>query len=227
MSARSVTRFWFNGGRYTAAAQTTGDYPGTLGYISDARPTTIAAGSANDVFQNTVGPSLTKPTETRATQFIVIERPSCTLVGAGRNKPIINTTSYNEGPDGVSNDETGFPGLAYPFPAGTELDPTTGLLGGGSPIFVYGQKELNQPIYILPGQTFENKFIPLTGVSGATVTGGEGTYTPGDSVASFVTYSVYDGPDALIASKLIEMGYPVSMGNVQWYKRTLLAQNKA
>ena len=40
----------------------------------------------------------------------------------------------------------------------------------------------------------------------------------------FTTYSVYDGPDALIASKLVEMGYPVSMANVDWYKRQLLAE---
>ena len=46
----------------------------------------------------------------------------------------------------------------------------------------------------------------------------------GDSVVRFTTYSVYDGPDALIASKLVEMGYPVSMSNVDWYKRQLLSE---
>ena len=53
---------------------------------------------------------------------------------------------------------------------------------------------------------------------------GGDTLIPGDTCVSFTTYSVYDGPDALIASKLVEMGYPVSMSNVDWYKRQLLAE---
>ena len=50
-------------------------------------------------------------------------------------------------------------------------------------------------------QTFENKFIPLTAVSGTVLQGGD-VILPGDTCISFTTYSVYDGPDALIASKL-------------------------
>ena len=47
-----------------------------------------------------------------------------------------------------------------------------------------------------------------------------------DIVASalqcFVKYTLYDGPDALIANKLLEMGISVNPGNVDWYKRTLI-----
>ena len=173
MSARSVSRLWTNGGQYTAAAQATGDYPGTTGYIVDARPTTMTAGESTDTFSDSVGPSLTMPTAAT---------------------------------DGAENNDA------------------TGSAIGNPGQYVYSMAKLNQPIYILPGQTFQNKFIPLSGVSGSTVTGGEGTYTPGDSVVSFTTFSVYDGPDALIASKLVEMGYPISMSNVDWYKRQLLSE---
>ena len=224
MSARSVSRLWLNGGQYTAAAATTGDYPGTLGYITNPRPTNITAGQSTDTFSDSVGPSLTKPTATMATQFIVIEKPLCSIIAQGRVKPIVNTTAYNVNPDGTSNDTSSFPGLSYPFPDGAEVNDATGIAAGNAGQYVYSMAKLNQPIYILPGQTFQNKFIPLSGVSGSTVTGGEGTYTPGDSVVSFTTFSVYDGPDALIASKLVEMGYPVSMSNVDWYKRQLLAE---
>ena len=169
--------------------------------------------------------SLTMPTAATATQFIVIEKPSCSIFAQGRVKPIVNTTSYNVNPDGTSTDVSAFPGLSYPFPEGAENNDATGVAIGNPGDYIYSMNKLNQPIYILPGQTFENKFIPLSGVTGATIVpGGDGQFTPGDSVVSFTTYSVYDGHDALIASKLVEMGYPVSMSNVDWYKRQLLAE---
>ena len=36
----------------------------------------------------------------------------------------------------------------------------------------------------------------------------------------FVKYTLYDGPDALIANKLLELGISVSPANVDWYKRS-------
>ena len=225
MSARSVSRLWLNGGQFTVAGAVAGDYPGTTGYIVDARPTTMTAGQSTDTFSDSVGPSLTMPTAATATQFIVIEKPLCSIIAQGRVKPIINTTAYNVNPDGTSNDNSAFPGLSYPFPDGAEVDDTTGIAAGNAGQYVYSMAKLNQPIYILPGQTFENKFIPLSGVAGATVAGADPyQFTPGDSVTSFTTFSVYDGPDALIASKLVEMGYPISMSNVDWYKRQLLSE---
>ena len=226
MAARSVTRFWTNGGGYTAAAALTGDYPGTLGYIVNASPTNMTAGSSTDIFQNSIGQSVTKPTSTNATQFITIEKPSCTIKSEGRNQPIVNTTSYNVQPDGVSDNQSAFPGLAYPWPEGAELNDATGVAIGGTPQYVYSNTKLSQPIYILPGQTFENKFIPLGGVTGTTYAAGieVPVVIPGDTVSCFVTYSVMDGADALIANKLVEMGYPVSMSNVDWYKRQLISE---
>ena len=54
MSARSVSRLWLNGGQFTAAAATTGDYPGTTGYITNPRPTNITAGQSTDTFSDSV-----------------------------------------------------------------------------------------------------------------------------------------------------------------------------
>ena len=156
------------------------------------------------------------PTAATATQFIVIEKPLCSILAQGRMKPVINTTEYNENPDGTSDNLSAFPGLAYPFPDGAENNDTLGTAAGNPGQYIYSMNELNQPIYILPGQTFENKFIPLTAITGSSVVGGGDNLIPGDSV--------YDGPDALIASKLVEMGYPVSMANVDWYKRQLLQE---
>jgi hypothetical protein len=44
----------------------------------------------------------------------------------------------------------------------------------------------------------------------------------GAGVACFIKYTLYDGPDALIANKLLEMGVTVNPNNVDWYKRSLL-----
>ena len=46
-------------------------------------------------------------------------------------------------------------------------------------------------------------------------------------VRFFIKYTLYDGPDALIANKLLEMGVTVNPNNVDWYKRTLIEQQSA
>ena len=33
---------------------------------------------------------------------------------------------------------------------------------------------------------------------------------------------MFDGPDALICHQLLEMGIPITVDNVEWYKRILL-----
>ena len=43
-----------------------------------------------------------------------------------------------------------------------------------------------------------------------------------EDLRCLVQYTLYDGPDALIATKLVEMGVAVRPENVDWYKRQLL-----
>ena len=42
-----------------------------------------------------------------------------------------------------------------------------------------------------------------------------------------VKYTLYDGPDALIFNKLLELGISVSPANVDWYKRSLISAQSA
>ena len=56
------------------------------------------------------------------------------------------------------------------------------------------------------------------------VTGRAGT---GARPEAFVKYTLYDGPDALIANKLLELGISVSPANVDWYKRSLISAQSA
>jgi hypothetical protein len=111
----------------------------------------------------------------------------------------INTTDYFLDPDNIPND--GIPGAASPYPRSINFQPAFNLY---------------PDVYVLPGQVWD---VLVTFYNA-------GAFLAGTSVAGelmcFVKYTLYDGPDALIANKLLEMGISINPGNVDWYKRSLL-----
>ena len=187
-----------------------------------AQTTANYIGKKTSIFIGGAGNNITKPAETSATQFVVIEDIGVTptdyhsassitssrgLVQVSGNEisgPVaylqvtINTTDYFLDPDGVGND--GVPGTAAPYPKTS---------------FHQGNFNLYPDIYVLPGQTWDLgvTFYNDGGVSSSIAKG---------ELQAFVKYTLYDGPDALIANKLLEMGVSVNPGNVDWYKRSLL-----
>ena len=174
-----------------------------------------------DIFIGGVGNQITKPAETTATQFVVIEDLACSPHNGMHVQVRINTTDYFQNPD--VTDQKGIPGLASPYPrgapikngtiAGVETDDYTACL----PSFT-----LYPDVYVLPGQTWSviiNLDTTLTGPATSSAAAG--------TVAAFVKYTLYDGPDALIANKLLELGVTVNPNNVDWYKRTLIEQQSA
>ena len=187
-------------------------------------------GVANSIFIGGFGNNITMPASTTATQFIVIEdigtTPSyfmgasaATGVYRGQQNGVIgdevagprsfinvriNTTDYFLDPDGVGND--GVPGTGAPYPRESWCLPSFNLY---------------PDVYVLPGQVWDVRVTTFnpTFTTGAAI-------APGDLMA-FVKYTLYDGPDALIANKLLEMGVSVNPGNVDWYKRTLISGSSA
>ena len=186
-----------------------------------------AEGSALSIFIGGRGNNITKPAETTATQFIVIEDIGVTPTayhgatgssgtyrglrhdtGAECSGPrayvqvVINTTSYFLDPDNVGND--GIPGTAAPYPRSVFFQPSFNLY---------------PDVYVLPGQTWDVQvsFYASEGFVASTASAAAG------ELMAFVKYTLYDGPDALIANKLLEMGVSVNPGNVDWYKRTLIS----
>ena len=171
--------------------------------LNTARPYSIFIGG--------VGNNITKPAETTATQFVVIEDIGCTASDLftatsptnwidGPRAYIqvrINTTDYFLDPDNIGND--GIPGTASPYPRTIAFQPSFNLY---------------PDVYVLPGQTWSVLYKPRTAIVGAGATS--------TCVACFVKYTLYDGPDALIANRLLEMGVTVNPNNVDWYKRTLI-----
>ena len=144
----------------------------------------------------------------------------------------INTTDYFLNPDNVTN--AGIPGTASPYPRSLDFQPSFNLY---------------PDVYVLPGQVWDVRVTSFArdsaaaasvGAGGATVavayTGDWGKapaalagIVAGDAVMNgidfnaFCKYTLYDGPDALIANKLLEMGISINPGNVDWYKRSLLS----
>ncbi len=170
----------------------------------------MTAGDEVSVFIGGVGYNITKPAETTATQFVVIEdvalTPMSGTLKGGHAQIRINTTDYFQNPD--VTDQTGIPGDASPYPRGIS-DGTNNLLK----CF-----DLYPDIYVLPGQVWDVLYT-----AGETIT----QSTTAECAACFIKYTLYDGPDALIANKLLELGITVNPNNVDWYKRTLIEQQSA
>ena len=174
---------------------------------------TVAIANANtetSIFIGGVGYNITKPAETTATQFVVIEDVSCTPFATGSatnnggfTQIRINTTNYFQNPDVTQ--QSGIPGTASPYPRGYQN--------------ILKTFDLYPDIYVLPGQVWDVLYT-----QGAfSLQAGEVC----DVVAVFIKYTLYDGPDALIANKLLELGITVNPNNVDWYKRTLIEQQSA
>jgi len=188
-------------------------------------------GTATSIFIGGFGNNITKPAETTATQFVVIEDVACsptafyqageaaggyirglesgTTNGVFGNRAYvqvrINTTDYFLDPDNVGND--GIPGAASPYPRSTNFQPCFNLY---------------PDVYVLPGQVFDALVTTYqTGAHSSAVT------LEGNQLSAFLKYTLYDGPDALIANKLLEMGISINPGNVDWYKRTLIQSQTA
>ena len=179
----------------------------TLRRGTDNQPKYVAASTEYDVFIGGIGNNITKPAETTATQFIVIEDIACTPHLGGAVQVRINTTDYFQNPD--VTDQKGVPGLASPYPRGAAST------SGGTDNLLKSF-DLYPDVYVLPGQVFQILYSQRTATS----------TTDTEVVAAFVKYTLYDGPDALIANKLLELGVTINPNNVDWYKRTLIEQQQ-
>ena len=66
----------------------------TLRRSVDAQPQVVPANREYDIFIGGIGNNITKPAETTATQFIVIEDIACSAWLGGALQVRINTTDY-------------------------------------------------------------------------------------------------------------------------------------
>ena len=178
-----------------------------------------------DIFVGGYGTNLDIPAFIKATQFIVIDELSC-WPPAATVQPWIETTKFFQNPDGSVAD--GLSGYTSPF------IPTGGTTA--SPIGLKQSYLLSEsPIYVMPGQTW-GVYWSLKGGSPVSIPSTTGPvtvdYTIDNALISstgdlpiprvYLEYILFDGPDALIAYKLINNGYAPTVDAVQAYKRMLI-----
>ena len=206
MSMRSQVYEWSN--LQTSANQ--------LRRLSTDQPVQVTANREYDIFTGGIGNNITKPAETTATQFIVIEDIAASPVLSGAVQIRINTTDYFQNPDVTNMD--GIPGLASPYPRGANstLDLTSVTASSVGSQNILKSFDLYPDVYVLPGQTFQILYSTRDGTDG----------TSTQIVSAFLKYTLYDGPDALIANKLLELGVTINPNNVDWYKRSLIEQQQ-
>jgi hypothetical protein len=108
----------------------------------------------------------------------------------------------------VGND--GIPGAASPYPRSINFQPCFNLY---------------PDVYVLPGQVFDA--LVTCYQNSAFADGATAPAKESSQLYAFMKYTLYDGPDALIANKLLEMGISINPGNVDWYKRTLIQSQSA
>ena len=179
-------------------------------------PAQMVANREYDIFTGGVGNNITKPAETTATQFIVIEDIAASPVLGSAVQIRINTTDYFQNPD--VTDMVGIPGLASPYPRGanSSLDLAVTTAGGVGSQNILKSFDLYPDVYVLPGQTFQILYSSRDGTAASSTV----------IVSCFLKYTLYDGPDALIANKLLELGVTINPNNVDWYKRSLIEQQQ-
>ena len=181
------------------------------------QPVPVPANVSTDIFIGGIGNNITKPAETTATQFIVIEDISTTPWLAGAVQVRINTTDYFQNPDVTQMN--GVPGLASPYPRGCPSSLTEGAANAAyTPDNLLKSFDLYPDVYVLPGQVFQILYTTPQGTAVAAANAA--------TVMCFVKYTLYDGPDALIANKLLELGVTINPNNVDWYKRSLIEQQQ-
>ncbi len=211
MSMRSQVYEWAN-------LSTSGNFMLRRGL--NAVAVTVPVDREISVFTGQYGNNITKPAETTATQFVVIEDLAASAYFGGAVQVVINTTSYFQNPDVTQ--QAGVPGTASPYPRGSSDVSQAANADNG--VQLLNAFELTPDVYVLPGQVWDMRYSSTT----TNVTGrGAINTTSTSAVAAFVKYTLYDGPDALIANKLLELGVTVNPNNVDWYKRTLIEQQSA
>ena len=153
-----------------------------------------------------IGNNLEEPAMLRAHQLIVIDHMGSYPDTAGLNIRI-GTTRYFQNPDGVP--DIGMPSSAMPF------QPITISVGESKLGFF---EEIIPPVYVLPGQTWGIEFTTFE-----TLNSGSPAPTSDNEIArAYVRYLLIDGPDQLIAMKLLQQNIPISPENIQWYKQNLI-----
>lgn len=193
-------------------SDSTGQVKWTTDQATARYPITLDRKREYDIFNGNYGLRLNKPAQLLANEMIVINKIACTPFAGCHVQILLEGTKYFLNPDRQLVGSYGISGLSSPYPVGASstCDGDDAVL----PSFT-----LDPPIYVLPGQQFSAIFTTLDGVSG--IDSGGST-----AVGAMIHYTLFDGIDAMVARKVMDMGLSVNRKNCDWYKRTILKLSK-
>lgn len=178
-----------------------------------------------DIFNGGIGNNLDIPGQLKAYQFIVLD--GIAVYPESFNAQIIvNTTRYFQDPDGVPSRDGGISGNVVPFPNGAPPSNATTLAGGRlGGIMNYDYKDgLQPPVIIRPGDRWS---VEVKNNSGDVWPYAEGTLalktaTDLKVARCFIKYLLIDGADSIVAQRLIDAGWPLTVENLWRYKQDLI-----
>ena len=119
---------------------------------------------------------------------------------------VIDTTNYYQDPQNVWS--SGVSGFASPYPRQTYDEP---------------YYELWPPVYVLPDQTLDIRYTLFNDIQLSSENNSWNNIPRSTMLAAvYVTYTLFDGTDGLMARQLMNLGIPVNVGTVENYRRLLL-----
>ena len=119
---------------------------------------------------------------------------------------IIDTTNYYQDPQNVWS--SGVSGFASPYPRNVQDEPYYSLW---------------PPVYVLPDQTVDVRYTIFNDIQLSAENEDWNNIPQATMLAGvFVEYTLFNGTDAMIARKLMNLGIPVNVGTVENYRRLLL-----
>jgi len=180
----------------------------------------LPANKPVDIFIGGIGNNIDMPGQLKAYQYVVIDAVAVyppTL----HAQIYVNTTRYFQDPDCVPSRSGGLSGFAIPFPNGAEWTPS------GAPTLPYDellnydyQDGLKPPIIVAPGQNWGVEVTSSIAISADAGT----SFVPTDREIQrcFVKYLLIDGADSIVAKRLTEAGWPLTVENIWKYKQDIL-----
>ena len=182
--------------------------------VGDVNTTGFLANQPVDIFIGDIGNNIDIPGQLKAYQYIVLD--SVAVFPPTLHAQIyVGTTKYFQDPDNVPSRDGGLDGFAIPFPNGATWTNSAGSnINLINTVFADG---LKPALIIQPGQVWG---VEVT--SSVDVPTISNTATEQQIQKCFVKYLLIDGGDSIVAKRLLDAGWTLTVENVWKYKQDIL-----
>jgi len=182
--------------------------------VGDVNTTGFLANQPVDIFIGDVGNNIDIPGQLKAFQYVVLD--SIAVFPPTLHAQIyVGTTKYFQDPDNVPSRSGGISGFIVPFPNGARwVDSAGGVTNIVNTDYTDG---LKPAVIIAPGQVWGVQVTSSFDIASVT-----NTATEQQIQKCFVKYLLIDGGDAIVARRLLDAGWPLTVENIWKYKQDIL-----